>query len=205
MQRSGSDSKWRQQLVSGDRDSTESVTDAVLSRFNRDTRCVAAGLLGLLFLAALAFVVLVPEHHPITTDLFGGARQAKSGSSLNEDHATLFGSTDLSTNGFSSAVTSAMLPLVGQGAIVSSSPAHQPDSAQAISGKALYQKYRSGVQLGEAEAKKRLLALWHHSLLQSQKLQSWAIFSKLDKRKIATKTAQRTTFTPFYHWLSLWP
>jgi len=80
------------------------------------------------------------------------------------------------------------------------SPAHQPDSAQAT--RAFYQKYKSAVQLGDAVAKKRLLALWHRSLLQSEKLQSWAVL-KLDKKKKAAKTAQRGTFTPFLHWS--WP
>jgi hypothetical protein len=65
----GSESEWRQQFVSGDRDSTESVADEVFQRFNRDTRLVAAGVFGVLLLTAWAFVVLVPERHPSVLSL----------------------------------------------------------------------------------------------------------------------------------------
>jgi hypothetical protein len=86
----GSESKWCQQLVSDNRDSTESVADDVLKRFNRDTRFVASGVFGVLLLTALGFVFLVPERHPVTAGLSWSASQTKSGSSLPADDATLF-------------------------------------------------------------------------------------------------------------------
>ena len=88
MQSVGTESKWCQQLVSDNRDSTESVADDVLKRFNRDTGFVAALVFGVLLLTAWAFVVLVPERHPVTAGLSWCAGQTKSGSSLPEDDAT---------------------------------------------------------------------------------------------------------------------
>ena len=121
MQSVGSESEWRQQFVSGDRDSTESVADEVFQRFNRDTRLVAAGVFGVLLLTAWAFVVLVPERHPRTAGLSWSAGQAKSRSSLPGDDARLLRSTNVSTNGTSSAVASATLLLADQESTASSS------------------------------------------------------------------------------------
>jgi hypothetical protein len=92
-----------------------------LSRFNRDTRWVAAGLLVFLLLAALAFEVLVQERRPMTAGLFERASQNNSGSSRTADASTLLRSTDLSANISTSAVTSVALPLVDQRSSESSS------------------------------------------------------------------------------------
>src|SRR5262249_14839050 len=89
--------------------------DDVLKRFNRDTRFVAAAVFGVLLLTAWAFVVLVPERHPVTAGLSWSASQTKSGSSLPADDATLFRSAHMSTNKASSAVTSVTLLLADQG------------------------------------------------------------------------------------------
>ena len=118
-----------QQFVSIDRESREFAAPAfqtrehsitcpgandVFGRFNRDTRWVAAGLLGTLLLAALAFVVLLPERHTMTAVLSERAGQAESGSSRKENAATRVRSTDLSAYLSTSAVTPVTLPLVEQ-------------------------------------------------------------------------------------------
>jgi len=84
----------------------------VLREFNRDTRWVAVELLGMLVLAALVFVVLFPERHTLSVDLFEKASQHTSGSWRNLDAATFFRSTDLSATRSTNAVTSVTLPLV---------------------------------------------------------------------------------------------
>jgi hypothetical protein len=118
-----------QQFVSIDRESREFAAPAfqtrehsitspgandVFRRFNRDTRGVAAGLLGTLLLAALALVVLLPERHTMTAVLSERARQVESGSSRKENAAKRFRSTDLSAYLSASAVTPVMQPLVEQ-------------------------------------------------------------------------------------------
>ena len=117
MQRLRPEPESHQQFDSTDRESTAPAFQArehsiswldandVLRKFNRDTRWVAAGLLGTLLLAALAFVVLLPERHTMTAVLSERASQAESGSSRNENAATGFRSTDLSANLSTSAVT----------------------------------------------------------------------------------------------------
>jgi hypothetical protein len=53
-------------------------TNDVLRRFNRDTECLAVGLLGAVLLTALAFAVLLPEHYQKSPDLAKQSEQAKS-------------------------------------------------------------------------------------------------------------------------------
>ena len=49
----------------------------MFQKFNPDTRWVAAGLLGALLLADLAFVVLLPERHTMTEVLSERASPAE--------------------------------------------------------------------------------------------------------------------------------
>ena len=214
MQGSCSKPESPQQFVFIDRESRElaapafqtrekSITSSsgaggVLREFNRDTRWLAAGLLGTLLLAALPFVFL-RESHTVTAVLFERASQAESSSSSSENAATRFRSTDLNAGISTSAVTWVTLPLGEQRSSESSSkeslgrtgfsggsapslvlalspeinhssalvnrrewsPAHQPNSVRAIRGKTRYARYRIAGHLGDAEAKKRLLELWH--------------------------------------------
>jgi hypothetical protein len=67
---------------------------------------------------------------------------------------------------------------------------HQPSFAQTIRRKA-YRSQWSARQLRDAETKKRLLELWHRSLARSETHESWAMFSKQDKRKKAASTARK--------------
>jgi hypothetical protein len=83
-------------------------TNAVLRRFNRDTEWLAAGLLGAVVFAALAFAVLVPERHPNTADLTKEASQARSDPLLNADAATRFRIVDLNAKRSTSQATSGM-------------------------------------------------------------------------------------------------
>ena len=67
--------------------------DDVLNRFNRDTRWFTIGLLGSVFLAALVFGVLLPEHYRPSQeprDLTSEARQSKSDFLPNVEAATPF-------------------------------------------------------------------------------------------------------------------
>ena len=166
----GSEPKWCQQLVSDNRDSTESVADDVLKRFNRDTRFVAVGVFGVLLLTALGFVFLVPERHPVTAGLSWSASQTKSGSSLPADDATLFRSAHMSTNKASSAVTSATLLLADQGSTASSSKENP----------------------GRTEAAGT-------SIPSPAKPQGWTTFSYLNKRKNAAFISGRRSWLPRRH------
>jgi hypothetical protein len=86
----------------------------VLRRFNRDSRCLAAGVFGLVVFTALAFAALVPERYSKTADLTKQTSQAKFGL-LNADFATLFSGGNLSAKRSTSQVTSGTAASVDQG------------------------------------------------------------------------------------------
>jgi hypothetical protein len=64
-------------------------TSAVISGFNRDTRWLATGVLGVLVFAASLLAVLVPEHHPSAVDPTA-AVQPPGDLLLNANNSTLF-------------------------------------------------------------------------------------------------------------------
>jgi hypothetical protein len=87
----------------------------VLQRFNRDTACLAAGLLSVVVFTALALATLVPERYSKTADLTKQTSQAQSGSLLNADFATLLSGGNLSRERSTSQVTSGAAANVDQG------------------------------------------------------------------------------------------
>jgi hypothetical protein len=215
-----------QRLLPQELESTTTTCPAandVLRRFSRDTEWLVAGLLGVLFFAALAFAVLVPERHPTTADLPNEASQAKSGSPLNADAATLFSIVDLNAKRSTSetisgttrvdhglseakvAAASSSLPILVWGAEIGSettrataqangskwSPTYRQDSARVIRAKIPPERDRSSGRLKAVDVKARLIALWHQSLLRSEKPQRWALFSNLNRRKKVAYTAAR--------------
>jgi hypothetical protein len=70
------------------------------------------------------------------------------------------------------------------------SPAQRKESVQAIRGKAPYRRGKSSGGLGDVDVKKRLIQLWRQSLVRTEKPRSWAIFSKLERKKKAAFTAR---------------
>jgi hypothetical protein len=204
-------------------------TNDVLRRFNRDSQCLAARLLGIVIFTALAFAALVPERYSKTADLTKQTSQPKSGYLLNADFATLFSGGNLSAKRFTSQVTSGTSTSADQGfaefssdenlarteavaapipypvLMLSSemnrllaqanrskvSPAHRPDYARVIRTRIPQERYRSSAYLRDVGVKMRLIALWHHSLVPSQRCRGWTLFSNSNKwqRKKISYTA----------------
>ena len=71
--------------------------------------------------------------------------------------------------------------------------AQQKESAQAIRGAARYRRGKSSGALRDIDVKKRLIQLWHQSLAQTEKekARSWAMFSKLKRKKKAAFIAPK--------------
>jgi hypothetical protein len=71
-------------------------------------------------------------------------------------------------------------------------PVIRQGSARVIGPKIRNVRDRSPVVLRSADVKRRLIALWHKSLAQSEKSRSWTAFSNLNKgvRKKAAYTAE---------------
>jgi hypothetical protein len=73
------------------------------------------------------------------------------------------------------------------------SPPQPKQSAHAIRGKAPHQRSKSSGVLRDVDVKKRLIELWHQSLVRTEKekARSWAMFSKLDRKKKAAFIAPK--------------
>jgi hypothetical protein len=205
----------------------------VLRRFNRDSRCLAAGVFGVVVFTALAFAALVPERYSKKADLTKQTSQVKSGYLLNAGFPTLFSGGNLNAKRPKSQVTSGTAASVDQGfaeyssdenlarmeavaaptpdpALMLShemnrllaqangskvlSPAHRPDFARMIRTRIPQERYRSSVHLRAADVKMRLIALWHHSLVSSQKSRGWTLFSNSNQwqRKKISYTAAKS-------------
>jgi hypothetical protein len=65
------------------------------------------------------------------------------------------------------------------------------DSAQVIRGKPPYRRCKSAARLTDVEVKKRLIELWRQSLVRSEKVRSWAEYSKLERTKKAAFIARK--------------
>src|ERR1700737_2685878 len=80
----------------------------------------------------------------------------------------------------------------GQANATSWSPAHGPDSAQVIRSKIPTVRYRTFVRHRIVDVKMRLIALWHQSLMPSEKSRGWTLFSNSNqwRRKKISYTAE---------------
>src|SRR5208283_4959519 len=72
------------------------------------------------------------------------------------------------------------------------SPAHRRGSERVIRTKIPQERYRSAGRLRDVDVKMRLLALWHQSLVRSERSGSWTLFSNSRKgeRKKVSYTAE---------------
>lgn len=75
----------------------------------------------------------------------------------------------------------------------SNASTQQKDSAEAIRGKAPYQRSKSSGSVRYVDVKKRLIELWHQSLARTEKekARSWAMFSKVETKKKAAFTVRK--------------
>jgi hypothetical protein len=200
-------------------------TNDVLRRFSRDSRCLAAGVLGVVVFTALAFAALVPERYSKTANLPRQMSQPKSGYLLNADFATLFSGGNLSAS--TSRVTSGTAASVDQGFAEFSSdenlarmeavaaptpnsvltlspamnrllaqangskvsPAHRLNFARVIRTRITLERYRLSAHPRDVDVKMRLIALWHHSLVPSQKSRGWTLFANKWQGKKISYTA----------------
>ena len=183
------------------------VTSDVISRFNRDTWWLAAGVLGIVIFAAL--MVAVQERQRKATE-------AERDLLLNANPATVAGVVAKSSNStgkmtlgqgsrFDDAFTETPLQEIpsSQTEPAASTPvlaltpetnrndaqanpgsgtfALPKDSMRAIGQKARNASNRSSVASRSVDVKRRLLELWHQSLAKSEKSGNWTAFSNLNR------------------------
>jgi hypothetical protein len=171
------------------------VTSDIIRRFNRDTGLVATGILGVVVSAAL--LLAVQERHPSTgeavqagTDIFLNANPATMGSVVaNSSSGKMPSDSGSSVDGVLTKSSAEENSVLASPAEVNhrdaladtraSSPQASQNSVRVIRSKVRKARDRSSSLLRSVDVKRRLIALWHQSLAQSEKSRSWTAFSSL--------------------------
>jgi hypothetical protein len=176
-----------------------------IRRFDRDTRWLATGVLGVLVCAVLVLAVLVQERKskadaPTVVDANSsngftvtGLNGKSSGDKTTSGQASSVdqASTEISPKEKSSpqmeAAVSTPTPVLGFTPEISHTkaglntfswtPVDRQGTARVIGPRTHNVKNRSSVGFGTADVKRRLIKLWHESLARSAKSRSWAAFS----------------------------
>jgi hypothetical protein len=176
-------------------------TNSVIQGFNRNTMCVAMGLLGTVICAAL--VLAIQEHRPRSAEVAEKAMQKSGGVSPNDSPAALpevVGSSGKIAGEISSeraaSVEEQFTPEVNQADIqansTSRSSLQRHDPARVVRPKTPTVSRRSSIRPRFVDVEMRLRALWHQSLARIKRSASW--FSNLNKegRKRVSYAAETT-------------
>jgi hypothetical protein len=181
------------------------VTGDTISKFNRDTVWLTTGVLGTVVFAALVLVIqecqpkatqaqpdLLPK---ATLDRAGGVLAESSGSNgkmtagqgSSVDHAF----TENSIDEIPASQTEIALPPVNLNGAQTNLDSRLKHSARAITPR-VQNARRSSLASRTIDVKRRLIELWHESLVRSSKFRSWTAFSNLKYgvRKKAAYTAE---------------
>lgn len=195
-------------------------SSAVLKGFDRDTRCLAAGVFGVLILATSVLGILISGHHPSAveptaavqpsgnllpiannTTLFKdvGVRGKSSASEITPGQAKsgdqAFSETSQKENRTTQTEADASTPTLVQAfapeinhinakvAASLRSLAHWQDHARSIGLKITHARSSGSIRRKFSDVEMRLLALWHQSLVRSERSRTWAPFSNLNKKE----------------------
>ena len=173
----------------------------VIKRFNRNTTWVAIGLLAPVIFAAV--MVALQERHAKTDDLTKEERQTTGDLSLNANPAAtsdVVGSNEKSTgeitSGQATSVDRGLTPEMNHPDVQANvnlwSLANRQDSARVIRPKIDVLRHKSSLRPRLVDVKMRLIALWHQSLVRSERSRTWTGFSNSNKgeRKKVDYTAK---------------
>jgi hypothetical protein len=153
------------------------MTSDILKRFNRDTRWLVTGLLGTVAFAALVLAVEIQEHHPKSVVL------PEEGVQTGVDHAPTKISPQensffqLGRAASTPATISALAPETdghdvpanaGSGTL-----AHRQAPGQVIESRVSRARSRSSIRSRIVDVKRRLIALWHKSLIRNEQSRPW--------------------------------
>jgi hypothetical protein len=177
-----------------------------ISRFNRDTAWLAAGVLGTVVFAAL--VLAVEEWRPDATQAEGGllldANPATAASVVARSSKSDSKMTPGRRSGDDQAFTETSLPEIpsaqtkpAASPILALTPeinrnAHGSPTTQLKGRRTHSFRNTSSVAFGYVDVKRRLIELWHQSLARKEKSRTWTAFSNLNReaRKKAAYTAE---------------
>jgi hypothetical protein len=151
-------------------------TSGTPREFDRYIRGFFVGLSGVLFLVACVCAILFQKHTDPKTDLADRTSLAKSESSPIAGVVTPLTKTGLSQNGQAEIVQestpSPVAVLTPENLSDRVNQSGESNSVRTFRRKALYPNHRSVRQLTNAQAKRRLLELWHRSLAKSKTAQN---------------------------------
>jgi hypothetical protein len=155
-------------------------TSDVIRRFNRDTARLATLVMGVVVFAALVLAALVRDRHPKAADLTDEASQAGGDLWLDADRlGTPFEVVGLNGKRFTGETPASnpeISPTTAQANASSWSPAHRQYSTRVIPPRTFNVRFRSYLRLRAADIKMRLIALWHRSLLRSNRSRTSKMF-----------------------------
>jgi hypothetical protein len=190
-------------------------TKDVIRRFNRDTRCVATGVLGTVVFAGLMLAFLVQERYPLSLNtnvatlaenvvLTGKSSTEKmisgQASSVDQAFTEIFPKENPSSQMEAAASTLtpvlAFTPQINRHDVQATADLwtleHRQDAGRVIGLNVPRRRSRSSVRPRFVDVKMRLIELWHQSLARSERSRSWTPFSSSNKgdRKKISYTAQ---------------
>ena len=195
-------------------------TNDVIRKFDRETRCVATGILGAVVFAGLMLAFMVQERYPNAVDSPEEAVQAGGNLLLNTNVSTLAKNVVLTRKSSTGEIAPRQASTVDQappGISSQENPSSQKEAATStptpvvaltpeinhrdVQTNASYWipvhslprgRSRSSLRPRFVDVKMRLIALWHQSLMRSERTRSWTLSSNLKKanRKTVIYTAQ---------------
>ena len=195
-------------------------TNDIIRKFNRETRWVAAGVLGAVVFAGLMLAFMVQERYPNAVDSAEEAMQAGGNLLLNTNVSTLAKNVVLTKKSSTDEIPPGQATTLNQASPNNSSrenPSSQMETAAStptpvvaftpkidhhdvqtnasswVPAHSLPRgRSRSSVRSRFVDVKMRLIALWHQSLMRSESTRSWTLSSNLKKgnRKTVSYTAQ---------------
>jgi hypothetical protein len=186
-------------------------TNDVITKFNRETRCVLTGVLGAVVFAGLMLALMVQERYPNAADSAEEAVQAGGDLSLNTNVSTLAKNVVLTRKSSTGEIAPGQASSLDQAPPKISSrenPSSQMEAATStptpvvaftpeidhhdvqtntsswIPAHSLPRgRSRSSVRPRFVDVKMRLIALWHQSLMRSERTRTWTLSSNFKKRE----------------------
>ena len=168
------------------------MTSDMLNRFNRDTRWLATGLLGTVVFAALVLAVQLQEHHPESVVLpeervQTGVVQALTKIAPQENSSSQMGAVTSTP-----APVPALTPETNRHDVPANAGSwtlsHRRAPGRLIEPMVPRARSTSSIRTRIVDVKRRLIALWHKSLLRSERSRSWSLSAnsnKWDRKKVS--------------------
>lgn len=167
------------------------MTSDMLKRFNRDTRWLATGLFGTVAFAALVLAVEIQEPHPKSVVLPEERMQTGVDHTPTSPQENSF--FQLGTATSTPATISPVAPEADRHDVpakAGSGPfAHRPAPGRVVGSRV--SRARSSIRFRTVDVKRRLIELWHKSLMRNEQSRPWTFTNsnKWNRTKVSYTAA----------------